>query len=148
MTTMAPNLDLLREYTKDQTNSINNLATSLLPDSDFPAWNELWRSVWGVQAGDLSDKKHIVVRSPHPDAIDDSSLLPHTVPPSCLVMPYPAETKQCWKFKCEKIFIRSVYNKAEEFALSCCDNKRIEAVIFSRQPGIGSFLLYPVATRY
>ena len=133
-------LEHLQRHTKNQTNSINCLPA--LRDPNLPQWVEFWRSVWGVQ---VSDENHRVIRSPAPHAIDDPSILPDAVPSSCLVMTYPTEAKKCWKFKCEKIFIRSEYNKAEEFVLSRCAGE-IAAIVIAGQPGIGSFFLYPLTT--
>ncbi|KAF9645188.1 hypothetical protein BDM02DRAFT_3120617, partial [Thelephora ganbajun] len=137
----------LQRYTSHQTELIESLLNPPFPNSHFRdsedyGWVQFWSSAWGKDL-DSFDKTEQVDRGPDP--IDDPSLiLPDVVPSNRDVMIKSQAMDRCWYFDCEKIFIRSEYKEAEEFALStCCTAAAYDALVVTGQPGIGKsvFLL-------
>ena len=148
---MSPDLDSqltdLQGYAKGQNTRIKTLdIPHFLPPSGNPFWNTLWESVWRGQTADISDRGYYVTRSSTPDAADDSIFFPDGAPTSCRAMNNPQVVQDCWKLNCDKILIRSEFDKAEEFLLLQCRDPYIHAVILTGQPGIGVFFSYPNPT--
>ena len=104
-------------------------------------WGLLQREVWGKGLSHL-DTTEEVQRGPGA-IIDDPVILPDGVPSRCDAMLKPEILEDCWSTNCAKIFIRSEYKEAEEFALSTCGATiPYNAFVVSGQPGIGSLLFY------
>ena len=136
---MSPGLNStlrsLQNYASGQQTHIDDL---LLQRDDFrdfkdPNWKNLFDSTLGANLDDL-DTTEKVQRGLNP--IDDSLTLPDVVPLNCNVMPESKTLNCCWNFRCKKIFIRSEYKEAEEFATSACANG-YDALVVGGRPGIG-----------
>ena len=140
----------LGELTTDQNAVIESLVCDkhLFQEPRDSQWLRLWHSIWELQTEQVSDQYQKVVRSPSSGAIDDQFLLPDNVPSSHYVMTLPIPQDIPWNLNCHKILIRSEYYKAEEFILSACGDKNVEALIITGQPGIGMFVPYQTSPNY
>ena len=135
-------LNSLRDHADPQGDLIKSLSEL---DTDEPAfadlpdnnrWVKFHSSAWG---GDPVALDHIDPVTRGPDKIDDSLILPDTVPEKCSVMPKPDHLDNCWPFRSlKKIFIRPEYEEAEASIISHCGTRLvIDALVVIGQPGIG-----------
>ena len=136
-------LGFFRHYAPHQEELITSLSESHPSEPRFVdlaednEWVIFYSSVWGKDLATFDDHEATVNRGPN--KIDDSLFLPDVVPDTCHVMLKPNGLDDCWRFTCEKIFIRPEYKEAEEFLLSTCAAKSvIKAVVVTGRPGIGS----------
>ena len=133
-------LHSLQKYANEQEERIKLFLESApesfsLRGTRNPYWKRFFSSTWGM-GPDSFDKSEPVVRGP--DAIDNSRILPDVVPSDRNVMLKPAHLDDCWRFGCEKFFIRPEYEEARGFALSTfAAEEAVCGLVIAGQPGIG-----------
>jgi hypothetical protein len=139
----------LQHYASRQTELIDSLLKKspyLFRDPSNDDWLPFWTSAWGKDLDSL-DTTEEVLRGPDP--IDNSLILPDVVPDHRDVMLKPEKMVNCWRFECEKIFIRPEYREAEEFVLSICGAPgKCDALIITGTLGTGLSLFYPATTGF
>ena len=137
-------LECLRHYARFQEELIKPLLQdrtelgSHFRETDIQEWTQFHSSVWGKGPNSL-DTTEPVIRGPDP--ISGSLIHPDVVPSDRSVMPKPDHLDSCWRFTCEKFFIRPEYKEAEEFVISifgAVQAVTVAGLVISGQRGIGS----------